>query len=235
MLMNPSRSIKEVSCSAFFSSTPTQEWEVWTCVRLGGCFQKVSRRNTAKRLSEECNNEPAEYGLIPQRNFSGQGYCSGRKQQQITMSSKMETLFTIRESQTLRHTDRSIGTPLANKRHYFTLLYCLVLQADINPSYLLGNPLRAMHGTDTFTITAPRRSSWSSIYDWWFAHGHSGWCFRIIQRNKYMQICLIKVESRLQAAQKEYELWSRWKAVMCSSSLYEELLHQSFFVDTRLF
>ena len=120
-----------------FRQLPTQNGAEWACVRLGDIFKKVSRRNTDGVIKNVITNS-AEYGLIPQ---------------QITMSSKMETLFTIRESQTLRHTDRSIDILSVNKvlsHRYIPVLCC----KQIFLLHISLGTLRATHGTGTSMIMA---------------------------------------------------------------------------------
>ena len=51
-----------------FHQHDAQDGEVWTCVRLGDIFKKVSRRNTNGMVKNVITNS-AEYGLIPQRDF----------------------------------------------------------------------------------------------------------------------------------------------------------------------
>ena len=62
-------------------------------------------------------------------------------------------MFTIRESQTLRPTDLSIGTPLANGVLFRLSILALCFNRILTLPTSHGT-LGAMRGTDTFTITA---------------------------------------------------------------------------------
>ena len=186
-----------------FRQTATQEGEVWTCVRLGDVFKKVSRRNTNGLVKNVITNS-AEYGLIPQRNFFDKDIAVDGNTANYYIIEKGDFVYNPRKSNTApfgpfnRYTlsERGIISPLYT---------CLVLQADINPSYLAWYF---------------RSDAWHRyIYD----NGSQGVRHDRVSMTDDLLMgipvmfpdhttqqiyadMLDKVESRLQAAQKEYEL-----------------------------
>ena len=117
-----------------FRQTATQEGELWTCVRLGDVFKKVSRRNTNGLVKNVITNS-AEYGLIPQRDFFDKDIAVDGNTANYYIIEKGDFVYNPRKSNTAPYgpfnryerEERGIISPLYT---------CLVLQADIEPSYL---------------------------------------------------------------------------------------------------
>ena len=203
MLMTSLKKYKRGVMQRIFRQTATQEGEVWTCVRLGDVFKKVSRRNTNGLVKNVITNS-AEYGLIPQRNFFDKDIAVDGNTANYYIIEKGDFVYNPRKSNTApfgpfnRYTlsERGIISPLYT---------CLVLQADINPSYLAWYF---------------RSDAWHRyIYD----NGSQGVRHDRVSMTDDLLMgipvmfpdhttqqiyadMLDKVESRLQAAQKEYEL-----------------------------
>ena len=203
MLMTSLKKYKRGVMQRIFRQTATQEGEVWTCVRLGDVFKKVSRRNTNGLVKNVITNS-AEYGLIPQRNFFDKDIAVDGNTANYYIIEKGDFVYNPRKSNTApfgpfnRYTlsERGIISPLYT---------CLVLQADINPTYLAWYF---------------RSDAWHRyIYD----NGSQGVRHDRVSMTDDLLMgipvmfpdhttqqiyadMLDKVESRLQAAQKEYEL-----------------------------
>ena len=191
-----------------FHQRYTQVDEVWTCVRLGDIFKKVSRRNTDGMVKNVITNS-AEYGLIPQRDFFDKD---------IAVDGNTANYYVIEEGNFVYNPRKSNTAPYGpfnrytlSERGIISPLYtCLVLQSDINPSYLAWYF---------------RSDAWHRyIYD----NGSQGVrhdrvsmtddllmgipvMFPDHAKQQVYADMLDKVESRLQAAQKEYELLIKLK------------------------
>ena len=106
----------------------------WQQVRLGDIFKKVSRRNTNGKIKNVITNS-AEYGLIPQRDFFDKD---------IAVDGNTSTYYVIEEGDFVYNPRKSNNAPFGPFNRYtlseqgiLSPLYtCLVLQANINPSYL---------------------------------------------------------------------------------------------------
>lgn len=106
----------------------------WQQVRLDDIFKKVSRRNTNGKIKNVITNS-AEYGLIPQRDFFDKD---------IAVDGNTSTYYVIEEGDFVYNPRKSNNAPFGPFNRYtlseqgiISPLYtCLVLQANINPSYL---------------------------------------------------------------------------------------------------
>lgn len=108
--------------------------EVWKCVRLGDIFKKVSRRNTNGMVKNVITNS-AEFGLIPQRDFFDKDIAVDGNTLNYYVIDKGDFVYNPRKSNTAPYGPFNRYT--LNERGIISPLYtCLVLQADINPSYL---------------------------------------------------------------------------------------------------
>ncbi len=191
-----------------FHQHDSHDGESWTCVRLGDIFKKVSRRNTNGMVKNVITNS-AEYGLIPQRDFFDKD---------IAVDGNTANYYVIEEGDFVYNPRKSNSAPYGpfnrytlSERGIISPLYtCLVLQADINPSYLAWYF---------------RSDAWHRyIYD----NGSQGVrhdrvsmtddllmgipvMFPDKPQQQVYADTLNKVESRLQAAQKEYELLIKTK------------------------
>ncbi len=117
-----------------FRQLPSQNGAEWTCVRLGDIFKKVSRRNTDGVIKNVITNS-AEYGLIPQRDFFDKV---------IAVDGNTANYYVIENGDFVYNPRKSNSAPYGSFNRYtlseqgiISPLYtCLVLQADISPSYL---------------------------------------------------------------------------------------------------
>jgi len=117
-----------------FRQLPSQNGTEWTCVRLGDIFKKVSRRNTDGVIKNVITNS-AEYGLIPQRDFFDKN---------IAVDGNTANYYVIENGDFVYNPRKSNSAPYGPFNRYtlseqgiISPLYtCLVLQADISPSYL---------------------------------------------------------------------------------------------------
>ena len=117
-----------------FRQLPSQNGAEWTCVRLGDIFKKVSRRNTDGVIKNVITNS-AEYGLIPQRDFFDKN---------IAVDGNTANYYVIENGDFVYNPRKSNSAPYGPFNRYtlseqgiISPLYtCLVLQADISPSYL---------------------------------------------------------------------------------------------------
>ena len=117
-----------------FRQLPSQNGAEWTCVRLGDIFKKVSRRNTDGVIKNVITNS-AEYGLIPQRDFFDKD---------IAVDGNTANYYVIETGDFVYNPRKSNSAPYGPFNRYtlseqgiISPLYtCLVLQADISPSYL---------------------------------------------------------------------------------------------------
>ena len=191
-----------------FHQHDAQGDEVWTCVRLGDIFKKVSRRNTNSMVKNVITNS-AEYGLIPQRDFFDKDIAVDGNTTNYYVIEEGDFVYNPRKSNTAPYGPFNRYT--LSERGIISPLYtCLVLQADINPSYLAWYF---------------RSDAWHRyIYD----NGSQGVRHDrvsmtddllmgipvIFPDNTKQQVyadILDKIEARLQVAQKEYELLTKTK------------------------
>jgi len=191
-----------------FHQPNTQEGDGWTCVRLGDVFKKVSRRNTNGKVKNVITNS-AEYGLIPQRDFFDKDIAVDGNTSNYYVIEEGDFVYNPRKSNTAPYGPFNRYT--LSERGIISPLYtCLVLQADINHSYLAWY----------FKSDAWHRY----IYD----NGSQGVRHDRVSMTDDLLMgipvmfpdhttqqiyadMLDKVESRLQAAQKEYELLIKMK------------------------
>ena len=117
-----------------FRQLPSQDGAEWACVRLGDIFKKVSRRNADGVIKNAITNS-AEYGLIPQRDFFDKD---------IAVDGNTANYYVIENGDFVYNPRKSNSAPYGPFNRYtlseqgiISPLYtCLVLQADISPSYL---------------------------------------------------------------------------------------------------
>ena len=117
-----------------FRQLPSQNGAEWACVRLGDIFKKVSRRNADGVIKNVITNS-AEYGLIPQRDFFDKD---------IAVDGNTANYYVIENGDFVYNPRKSNSAPCGPFNRYtlseqgiISPLYtCLVLQADISPSYL---------------------------------------------------------------------------------------------------
>ena len=106
----------------------------WSYVKLGDIFKKVSRRNTNGMVKNVITNS-AEYGLIPQRDFFDKDIAIEGNTTNYYIIEKGDFVYNPRKSNSAPYGPFNRYT--LNERGIISPLYtCLVLQADINPSYL---------------------------------------------------------------------------------------------------
>ena len=117
-----------------FRRTTTQSVKAWTCVRLGDIFKKVSRRNTDGLVKNVITNS-AEYGLIPQRDFFDKDIAVDGNTANYYVIEKGDFVYNPRKSNTAPYGPFNRYT-LDEKGIISPLYTCLVLKADIYPSYL---------------------------------------------------------------------------------------------------
>ena len=106
----------------------------WSYVKLGNILKKASRRNIDGKIKNVITNS-AEYGLIPQRDFFDKN---------IAVDGNTLNYFVIKTGDFVYNPRKSNNAPYGPFNRYtlkdngiISPLYtCLVLQADINPSYL---------------------------------------------------------------------------------------------------
>ena len=186
-----------------FHQSNTQESEGWTHVRLGDVFRKVLRRN-ANGIVKNVITNSAEYGLIPQRDFFDKDIAVDGNTSNYYVIEEGDFVYNPRKSNTAPYGPFNRYT-LSEKGIISPLYTCLVLQADINPSYLAWYF---------------RSDAWHRyIYD----NGSQGVrhdrvsmtddllmgipvMFPDTTRQLIYAEILDKIENRLQATQKEYEL-----------------------------
>ena len=108
--------------------------EGWTTVKLGEIFKKVSRRNTNGDIKNVITNS-AEYGLIPQRNFFDKDIAVDGNTSNYYVIEEGDFVYNPRKSNTAPYGPFNRYT-LKEKGIISPLYTCLILQADINPTYL---------------------------------------------------------------------------------------------------
>lgn len=191
-----------------FRRTPTQTVKKWTCVRLGDIFKKVSRRNTDGLVKNVITNS-AEYGLIPQRDFFDKDIAVDGNTANYYVIEKGDFVYNPRKSNTAPYGPFNRYT-LDEKGIISPLYTCLVLKTDIYPSYLAWYF---------------RSDAWHRyIYD----NGSQGVRHDRVsmtddllmgipvifpdqaKQHEYADV-LDKIEARLQATQKEYDLLVKMK------------------------
>ena len=191
-----------------FRQTATQEGKVWTCVRLGDVFKKVSRRNTNGMVKNVITNS-AEYGLIPQRDFFDKDIAVDGNTANYYVIEEGDFVYNPRKSNTAPYGPFNRYT--LNERGIISPLYtCLVLQADINPSYLAWYFRsdawhRYIYDNGSQGVRHDRVSMTDDLL--------MGIPVMLPDRSKQLAYAAIldKIEDRLQAAQKEYELLIKMK------------------------
>ena len=117
-----------------FHPSFTQKSTDWSHVQLGDIFKKVSRRNTNGMVKNVITNS-AEYGLIPQHDFFDKDIAIEGNTTNYYIIEKGDFVYNPRKSNSAPYGPFNRYT--LNERGIISPLYtCLVLQADINPSYL---------------------------------------------------------------------------------------------------
>ncbi len=188
----------------------------WTCVRLGDVFKKVSRRNTNGMVKNVITNS-AEYGLVPQREFF---------EKDIAVDGNTANYYVIEEGDFVYNPRKSNTAPygpfnrysLSEKGIISPLYTCLVLQADIYPSYLAWYFKsdawhRYIYDNGSQGVRHDRVSMTDDLL--------MGIPVMFPDRTRQLIYAemLDKIEKRLQAAQKEYELLVSMK-VGCVQQLF---------------
>ena len=106
----------------------------WTTVKLGTIFKKISRRNTNGSIKNVITNS-AEYGLIPQGDFFDKDIAIDGNTSNYYVIDEGDFVYNPRKSNTAPYGPFNRYT-LKEKGIISPLYTCLVLQADINPTYL---------------------------------------------------------------------------------------------------
>ena len=114
-----------------FSSSSSK---AWVCVRLGNIFKKVSRRNTDGKIKNVITNS-AECGLIPQRDFFDKDIAVEGNTSNYYVIETGDFVYNPRKSNTAPYGPFNRYT-LGDSGIISPLYTCLVLQTDIDPSYL---------------------------------------------------------------------------------------------------
>ena len=191
-----------------FRQTATQEGRNWTCVRLGDVFKKVSRRNTNGLVKNVITNS-AEYGLIPQRDFFDKDIAVDGNTANYYVIEEGDFVYNPRKSNTAPYGPFNRYT--LRERGIISPLYtCLVLQADINPSYLAWYFRsdawhRYIYDNGSQGVRHDRVSMTDDLL-----MGIPVMFPDHAKQQVYADI-LDKVEARLLAAQKEYDLLTKAK------------------------
>ena len=191
-----------------FHQHDAQDDEVWTCVRLGDIFKKASRRNTNGMVKNVITNS-AEYGLIPQRDFFDKDIAVDGNTTNYYVIEEGDFVYNPRKSNTAPYGPFNRYT--LSERGIISPLYtCLVLQADINPSYLAWYFRsdawhRYIYDNGSQGVRHDRVSMTDDLL-----MGIPVMFPDNTKQQVYADI-LDKIEARLQAAQKEYELLTKTK------------------------
>ena len=191
-----------------FHQHDAQGDEVWTCVRLGDIFKKVSRRNTNGMVKNVITNS-AEYGLIPQRDFFDKDIAVDGNTTNYYVIEEGDFVYNPRKSNTAPYGPFNRYT--LSERGIISPLYtCLVLQADIVPSYLAWYFRsdawhRYIYDNGSQGVRHDRVSMTDDLL-----MGIPVMFPDNAKQQVYADI-LDKIEARLQAAQKEYELLIKTK------------------------
>ena len=191
-----------------FHQHDAQVDESWTCVRLGDIFKKASRRNTNGMVKNVITNS-AEYGLIPQRDFFDKDIAVDGNTTNYYVIEEGDFVYNPRKSNTAPYGPFNRYT--LSERGIISPLYtCLVLQADINPSYLAWYFRsdawhRYIYDNGSQGVRHDRVSMTDDLL-----MGIPVMFPNNTKQQVYADI-LDKIEARLQAAQKEYELLTKMK------------------------
>ncbi len=191
-----------------FRQTATQDGSDWSCVRLGDVFKKVSRRNTNGLVKNVITNS-AEYGLIPQRDFFDKDIAVDGNTSNYYVIEEGDFVYNPRKSNTAPYGPFNRYT--LSERGIISPLYtCLVLQADINPSYLAWYFRsdawhRYIYDNGSQGVRHDRVSMTDDLL-----MGIPVMFPDHAKQQVYADI-LDKVEARLQVAQKEYDLLTKAK------------------------
>ena len=191
-----------------FHQHDAQVDEVWTCVRLGDIFKKVSRRNTNGMVKNVITNS-AEYGLIPQRDFFDKDIAVDGNTANYYVIEEGDFVYNPRKSNTAPYGPFNRYT--LSERGIISPLYtCLVLQADINPSYLAWYFRsdawhRYIYDNGSQGVRHDRVSMTDDLL-----MGIPVMFPDHAKQQVYADI-LDKVEARLQTTQKEYDLLTKAK------------------------
>ena len=191
-----------------FHQHDAQGDEVWTCVRLGDIFKKVSRRNTNGMVKNVITNS-AEYGLIPQRDFFDKDIAVDGNTTNYYVIEEGDFVYNPRKSNTAPYGPFNRYT--LSERGIISPLYtCLVLKADINPSYLAWYFRsdawhRYIYDNGSQGVRHDRVSMTDDLL-----MGIPVMFPDNTKQRAYADV-LDKIEARLQAAQKEYELLIKTK------------------------
>ena len=191
-----------------FHQHDAQGDDVWTCVRLGDIFKKVSRRNTNGMVKNVITNS-AEYGLIPQRDFFDKDIAVDGNTTNYYVIEEGDFVYNPRKSNTAPYGPFNRYT--LSERGIISPLYtCLVLQADINPSYLAWYFRsdawhRYIYDNGSQGVRHDRVSMTDDLL-----MGIPVMFPDNAKQQVYADV-LDKVEARLQTAQKEYDLLTKTK------------------------
>jgi len=191
-----------------FHQHDAHDGERWTCVRLGDIFKKVSRRNANGMVKNVITNS-AEYGLIPQRDFFDKDIAVDGNTANYYVIEEGDFVYNPRKSNTAPYGPFNRYT--LSERGIISPLYtCLVLQADINPSYLAWYFRsdawhRYIYDNGSQGVRHDRVSMTDDLL-----MGIPVMFPNQTKQQVYADM-LDKVEARLQAAQKEYELLIKTK------------------------
>ena len=203
LLVDSLKKYKRGVIQRIFRQTAAQEGEVWTCVRLGEAFKKVSRRNTNGSVKNVITNS-AEYGLIPQRDFFDKDIAVDGNTANYYIIEKGDFVYNPRKSNTAPYGPFNRYT-LSEQGIISPLYTCLVLKADINPSYLAWYFRsdawhRYIYDNGSQGVRHDRVSMTDDLL-----MGIPVMFPDHTKQQAYADI-LDKIETRLQATQKEYEL-----------------------------
>ena len=191
-----------------FHQHDAQSDEAWTCVRLGDVFKKVSRRNTNGMVKNVITNS-AEYGLIPQREFFDKDIAVDGNTANYYVIEEGDFVYNPRKSNTAPYGPFNRYT--LSERGIISPLYtCLVLQTDINPSYLAWYFRsdawhRYIYDNGSQGVRHDRVSMTDDLL-----MGIPVMFPDHAKQQVYADV-LDKVEARLQTAQKEYDLLIKTK------------------------
>ena len=191
-----------------FHQHDAQSDKAWTCVRLGDVFKKVSRRNTNGMVKNVITNS-AEYGLIPQREFFDKDIAVDGNTANYYVIEEGDFVYNPRKSNTAPYGPFNRYT--LSERGIISPLYtCLVLQTDINPSYLAWYFRsdawhRYIYDNGSQGVRHDRVSMTDDLL-----MGIPVMFPDHTKQQVYADV-LDKVEARLQTAQKEYDLLIKTK------------------------
>ena len=208
LLVDSLKKYKRGVMQRIFHQHDAQGDDVWTCVRLGDIFKKVSRRNTNGMVKNVITNS-AEYGLIPQRDFFDKDIAVDGNTTNYYVIEEGDFVYNPRKSNTAPYGPFNRYT--LSERGIISPLYtCLVLQADINPSYLAWYFRsdawhRYIYDNGSQGVRHDRVSMTDDLL-----MGIPVMFPDNAKQQVYADV-LDKVEARLQTAQKEYDLLTKTK------------------------